>query len=226
VDVVRIASGVLVIALAMAPHSHAVDSERMAPCGTKQWQTLIAEAAERFGIPHAWLHAVMRAESAGCTHLNGQPVTSSAGAMGLMQLIPATWAQYRARLSLGDDPHAPKDNILAGTAYLRDLYDAYGYPGLFAAYHAGPGRYEQHLSGTRPLPRATIEYLARVQGEDAPATGTAIASAQNTEPANRSVFIAHSHASPPPPVMPEPSASRPLFVPLSPSRAQADVQRE
>ncbi len=222
-DVVRIVPAALLIVLATAPDSRAADGERMMPCGTKQWQTLIAEAAERFEIPPAWLHAVMRVESAGCTHLKGQPITSSAGAMGLMQLMPATWAQYRERLSLGDDPHAPKDNILAGTAYLRDLCDAFGYPGLFAAYHAGPGRYADFLSGARPLPRATLDYLARVQGAPTPSSTTALA--QDLAPLSRSVFAARPRASPSS-VTPEPSVSRSLFVPLSTSRVRPDVQPE
>lgn len=138
-------------------------AEPTAFCGTQQWRPIIKEASVRFDIPATWIHAVIRAESAGCTHMNGQLTTSVAGAMGLMQLMPKTWQTYQGRLHLGEDPHNPSDNVLAGVAYLRDLYDAYGQPGLFAAYHAGPARFEDHLSSGRPLPNATIEYLRRVQ---------------------------------------------------------------
>jgi hypothetical protein len=116
----------------------------------------IAEAAERFGVPHAWIRAVMGAESAG----NPRAV-SSKGAMGLMQIMPGTWASLRVRHGLGRDPFDPRDNILAGTAYLRELHDAYGSPGFLAAYNAGPARYEASLAG-RPLPAETRAYVAAI----------------------------------------------------------------
>lgn len=129
-----------------------------------RWRAEIAEASARFGIPEAWIERVMRAESGGRTMLGGRPITSSAGAMGLMQLMPGTWAEMRAAQGLGSDPHAPRDNILAGTAYLRMMYDRFGYPGLFAAYNAGPGRYAAHLASGRALPAETQRYLVQVSG--------------------------------------------------------------
>ena len=130
----------------------------------KRWRPHIEEASARFGIPLAWIERVMRAESGGRMTWNGRPITSHAGAMGLMQLMPGTWTDMRARLGLGRDPHAPRDNILAGTFYLRLMYDRFGYPGLFAAYNAGPGRYAEHLATGRPLPGETRAYLASVGG--------------------------------------------------------------
>lgn len=106
----------------------------------------------------------MRAESGGRTTLNGRPIMSRAGAIGLMQLMPGTWADMRSRLRLGSDPHDPRDNILAGTFYLRLMYDRFGYPGLFAAYNAGPARYAKHLATGQPLPGETRAYLATVGG--------------------------------------------------------------
>jgi soluble lytic murein transglycosylase-like protein len=114
----------------------------------------ITEASQRFGIPADWIRAVMRAESAGDVR-----AISSKGAMGLMQIMPGTWAELRLRYRLGRDPYDPRDNILAGTAYLRELFDRYGSPGFLAAYNAGPGRYEQYLGG-RPLPAETRAYVA------------------------------------------------------------------
>lgn len=114
----------------------------------------IAEAAQRFGIPAAWIRAVMRVESA-----NDVRAISPKGAMGLMQIMPATWADLRTRHRLGGDHYDPRDNILAGAAYLRELHDRYGSPGFLAAYNAGPGRYEEHLAG-RPLPAETRAYVA------------------------------------------------------------------
>lgn len=144
-----------------------------------RWQPLIAEASVRFGIPVAWIERVMRAESGGRTMLGGRPIVSHAGAMGLMQLMPGTWAEMRAALGLGDDPHDPRDNILAGTAYLRLMYDRFGYPGMFAAYNAGPARYADHLTRGRALPQETRAYLASVAG---PLTGSGVAESSPPPP--------------------------------------------
>jgi soluble lytic murein transglycosylase-like protein len=127
-----------------------------------RWSAEITEASERFGVPVAWIEQVMRAESGGMTRLRGRPITSRAGAMGLMQLMPGTWREMRAALGLGSDPHHPRENILAGTAYLRAMYDRFGYPGLFAAYNAGPARYAASLASGRPLPGETRAYVAAV----------------------------------------------------------------
>jgi len=129
-----------------------------------RWRSAIAEASLRFGIPIAWIERVMRAESGGMTTRDGRPITSPAGAMGLMQLMPRTWADMRARLGLGANPYDPHDNILAGTLYLRLMYDRFGYPGVFAAYNAGPGRYADYLAGRARLPRETRIYVAAVAG--------------------------------------------------------------
>jgi soluble lytic murein transglycosylase-like protein len=115
----------------------------------------IAEAARRFGIPVAWIRAVMGAESAGDVR-----ATSRKGAMGLMQIMPDTWSELRARYGLGRDPFDPHDNILAGAAYLREMHDRYGSPGFLAAYNAGPERYEEYLAGVRALPAETRAYVA------------------------------------------------------------------
>jgi len=128
------------------------------------WDRPIAEASARFGIPETWIRRVMTAESGGRTTLNGRPIESPAGAMGLMQLMPGTWQDLRTVLGLGKDPHDPRDNILAGAAYLRQMYDRFGYPGLFAAYNAGPARYARHLATGNRLPAETVAYVAHVAG--------------------------------------------------------------
>src|SRR3546814_3127545 len=131
-------------------------------CSSDLWRPYILEASARFGVPAAWIEAVMQAESGGRTRLNGRPIRSPAGAIGLMQLMPGTWAEMRVRLGLGADPDDPRDNILAGAFYLRLMYDRFGYPGLLAAYNAGPARYAEHLARRRALPRETVGYLASV----------------------------------------------------------------
>lgn len=117
----------------------------------------VAEAAQRFGIPTAWIRAVMRVESNG-----DRRAVSRKGALGLMQLMPKTWADMRARYALGRDPFDPRDNILAGAAFLRELHDRYGSPGFLAAYNAGPGRYEDFRDKHRPLPAETKAYVAAI----------------------------------------------------------------
>jgi membrane-bound lytic murein transglycosylase B len=117
---------------------------------------LVEAASRRFGIPARWILAVIDVESAGDVR-----VKSSKGAMGLMQIMPEIWAELRLRYDLGNDPYNPHDNILAGTAYLRELRDRYGAPGLLAAYIAGPARYDERLAG-RPLPAETQAYLQKL----------------------------------------------------------------
>lgn len=127
-----------------------------------RWSPEIANASARFAIPQAWVRRVIEVESGGQTLLHGRPTVSSAGAMGLMQLMPDTWRDMRLALGLGPDPYDPADNILAGTAYLRLMYDRFGYPGLFGAYNAGPARYAAYLAGAGPLPAETRAYVARI----------------------------------------------------------------
>jgi soluble lytic murein transglycosylase-like protein len=151
----KLAVGALLVALGSPAGSAPVD----------RWRSYIAEASARFGIPETWIRRVIRAESGGQTLLNGTPVTSRAGAMGLMQLMPGTWSEIRKAYGLGSDPFDPRDNIFAGTAYLRAMYDRFGYPGLFAAYNMGPGRFLDHLVRGVRLPSETSDYLARVERE-------------------------------------------------------------
>jgi transglycosylase-like protein with SLT domain len=104
--------------------------------------------------------------------------TSPRGSLGLMQLMPGTWVELSARYGLGLDPFDARDNILAGTAYLKEMHDRFGSAGFRAADHAGPWRYEQHLVTGAPLPSETTAYVAVVtplldneQGEHAAADG-------------------------------------------------------
>src|SRR3546814_18923657 len=102
----------------------------------------------------------MRQESGGRQYIGGSLTTSSKGAAGLMQVMPATYEELRARYGLGDDRYHPRNNIMAGTAHIRELYDRYGYPAFLAAYHAGPRRPAGKLSGARSLPAENPHYTA------------------------------------------------------------------
>jgi hypothetical protein len=135
----------------------AQDRSPSATLATHPYAAHVAEAARRFGIPEAWIWAVMRVESNGNAR-----AFSRAGAMGLMQIMPATWAELRAIYGLGPDPFDVRDNIMAGAAYLCAMHDRYGDPAaMLAAYNAGPGRYDEYLRG-RPLPPETRAYLTRL----------------------------------------------------------------
>ena len=127
-----------------------------------RWDGTISEASKRFHVPKAWIVAVMRQESGGRTMLGeGTPIVSRAGAIGLMQVLPGTYVEMAVQHKLGDNPFEPRDNIMAGTAYLRWLHHKYGYPAMFAAYNAGPGRLEDHLKGAK-LPAETRAYVGGI----------------------------------------------------------------
>jgi Transglycosylase SLT domain len=115
----------------------------------------ITEASKRFAVPEHWIRSVMRVESAGVVRAR-----SRKGAMGLTQIMPETWTELRTRYNLGTDPYDPHDNILAGAAYIRELYQRFGAPGFLAAYNSGPTRYENYLATGRSLPDETQDYVA------------------------------------------------------------------
>ncbi|MDO8422478.1 MAG: lytic transglycosylase domain-containing protein [Parvibaculum sp.] len=151
-----------------------------------QFQAHIKEAAQRFAIPEDWIRAVIIAES------NGDPgAVSPRGAMGLMQLMPGTWDELREQHGLGTDAFDPHTNILAGTAYLKAMYERFGSPGLFAAYNAGPGRYAEHLRTGKPLPAETRAYVAGIEKALADAPETVVTNAKpSPSPAPNSQQIA------------------------------------
>lgn len=187
---------------------HVESAQRIA-----RWDGFIAEAARRFDVPESWIRGVVGAESDGRTMLYGEPITSSKGAMGLMQLMPETWQEMRLRYELGDDPYDPHDNILAGTAYLRELLDRFGI-GAFAAYNAGPGRFAAYLDGSQSLPAETQKYLLHIK--------TGVPEAAVSEP-NETLFFENSAPSKMSPVALDSKNSHviaivnshDLFVPLS-----------
>jgi D-alanyl-D-alanine carboxypeptidase len=135
------------------------------------WGPYIREASARFRVPEKWIREVMRQESGGHQYLNGRLTTSASGAMGLMQVMPATYDGLRQRYALGSDPYDPHDNIMAGSAYIREMYDQFGYPEFLAAYNAGPGRVSSYLAGGGSLPAETVNYVASIAPRIADAPG-------------------------------------------------------
>jgi hypothetical protein len=122
-----------------------------------KWAAYIAEAARQFGRLEARVRAVMQAESRGAAD-----ATSPVGAIGLMQIMPNTYAELRARYGLGANAYDPDDNIIAGTAYMSEIIELFRVPNFLAAYNAGPARLEDHLRRGLPLPRETQRYLAQI----------------------------------------------------------------
>ncbi len=112
---------------------------------------LVDNAARKYGLPAAFVRAVVAVESG-----YRPDAVSPKGAIGLMQLMPATARE------LGADPTIPEQNVDAGTRYLRDLllkYDNHAYHAL-AAYNAGPGAVDKY-HGVPPY-RETQNYILNV----------------------------------------------------------------
>lgn len=117
------------------------------------YDDLIVEHARRNGVRSDLVRAVVQVESA----FNPYAV-SPKGAMGLMQLMPAT-----ARLYGVINPYNPVENVRAGVAYLRELLDRYrdNEELALAAYNAGPGAVDKHGQSVPPY-RETRNYVAKI----------------------------------------------------------------
>ena len=126
-----------------------VPSEKRAAGG---WEEHIAPLSAKYGVEEALVRAVIRMESGGHTG-----AVSPKGAMGLMQLMPAT-----ARMLGVDDPFDPVQNLEGGIKYLSQLSDKYDgdLVKTLAAYNAGPGRVDSH-GGVPPFAE-TQKYVKNV----------------------------------------------------------------
>lgn len=173
------------------PAALAMQPSRVKP--VDRFAEIIAEASRRYGVPAHWLRAIMHIESAADFHAR-----SRKGAMGLMQIMPETWTELRARHGFGGNPYDPHDNIFAGAAYIRELHDRFGAPGFLAAYNAGPGRYEKHLATGRPLPFETQRYVDILAPmiEDGRGKGRAIVIAGAQSWMTASLFFARTEIKP------------------------------
>ena len=126
------------------------------PIKTIDVHALIHASAEKHKVPEAFVKSIVAAES----NFDAAAV-SRTGAVGLMQLMPATAQEYSA------DPKVPAQNIEAGTKYLRCLMTRYqrsrnSLKRVIAAYNAGPGAVDRYR-GVPPF-RETRQYVVRVLG--------------------------------------------------------------
>lgn len=120
-----------------------------------RWEPLIDEASQRFGVPQDIITSVMGIESGG-----RRGAVSPKGASGLMQVMPDTYRELAVKHGFGPDRFEPRNNVMAGAAYLRQNYDQYGnWNDALAAYNAGPGRVQRVKAGTSTLPAETTDYL-------------------------------------------------------------------
>ncbi len=151
-----VASITLALTLPAACDKAHAESTAFAPAtNPNPYLPFVTEASRRFNIPASWISSVIRVESRG-----NPKAVSPKGAIGLMQIMPDTWAYLQSRYQLGADPFDPHDNVVGGTAYLRELYDRFGATGFLAAYNAGPAHFQDYLTGLLPLPNETKRYVA------------------------------------------------------------------
>ena len=153
---------------ATTPRSDVVESKTYA--GSATYDDLINEHARKNGVREDLVRAVVQVESAFNPYAR-----SPKGALGLMQLMPATARRFGVI-----NPYNPADNVRAGVAYLRELLDRYGDDEqlALAAYNAGPGAVDNHGQNVPPYAE-TRNYVSKVKGiagekEDAPASRTQI----------------------------------------------------
>lgn len=138
------------------------------PESSRQYDDLIKEHAASSGVRTDLVRAVIQVESAFNPYAK-----SPKGALGLMQLMPATIRQFGVV-----NPFSPKENIRAGVAYLRALLDRYSNDEVIAlaAYNAGPGAVDRYRQNVPPY-RETQNYVAKVgeiAGSEATPAGTSI----------------------------------------------------
>jgi soluble lytic murein transglycosylase-like protein len=119
----------------------------------RSYDDLITEHSRSNGVRPALVRAVMQVESGFNPYAR-----SPKGAMGLMQLMPATAKQYGVK-----NPYNPAENVRAGVAYLRGLLDRYenNEELALAAYNAGPGAVDKHGQSVPPYPE-TRSYVSQI----------------------------------------------------------------
>lgn len=132
-----------------------IDGYSPARNGAERFDAYIKDAANRYGLEFALVKAIVQVES------NFDPAAvSTAGAVGLMQIMPANFTEFRLR-----DPYEPRANIMAGARYFKSLLNRFNNDLRLslAAYNAGPGAVAR-FNGVPPYPE-TRNYINRVMGQ-------------------------------------------------------------
>lgn len=155
-----------IAAAAPIPARAAPDRAATMPVASASCAPHAAEAAVRSALSEAVILRVMHVESRGRVH-----AISPKGAMGCMQIMPATWRYLTARYGLGGDPWNARFNMIGGALYLAEMARQFGFPGAYAAYNAGPARYARHVRGGAALPAETVAYMASLSGRASPRRG-------------------------------------------------------
>jgi soluble lytic murein transglycosylase-like protein len=128
------------------------------PVTAAAMKPIIDREATKQKVDAGLVRAVVEAESA-----YSPCAVSPVGAMGLMQLMPATAESLQVT-----DPYDPNQNITAGTQYLKQMLERYGgdIAKALAAYNAGPARVDA-AGGVPPIPE-TQEYVRKIMGKIGP----------------------------------------------------------
>ena len=162
-------------------NASAVSGFRVTKAGAFQpaslYDSLIVREADNNSLSPDFVRAVIQAESGFNPWAH-----STKGAMGLMQLMPETAAEYRVL-----NAYDPAENIRAGTAYLRSLLDRYDNDQklALAAYNAGPTAVDKYGRSVPPY-KETRAYVARIQNSQ-------MAAAANSHRLFRVVQIVDGH---------------------------------
>ena len=138
----------------MVPKAETVRTTRfVAPSRTVLYDPMIREHAELAGVRPDLVRAVVQVESGFNVYAR-----SPKGALGLMQLMPATIQQFGVR-----NPFNPIENVRAGVSYLRQLLDRYSNNEelALAAYNAGPGAVDRHGTAVPPY-KETRDYVSKI----------------------------------------------------------------
>jgi soluble lytic murein transglycosylase-like protein len=155
---------------------------------SSQWDDVIDYHAREQGIRPDLVRAVIQVESA----FNPR-ARSHKGAMGLMQLMPATARELGVR-----NAYDPLENIRGGVLYLRGLLDQFaGNEELaLAAYNAGPGAVTKY-GGTVPPYRETRDYVTKIQGKAGTSLGSRSVIYRITELIDGEEVVRYSNQRPP-----------------------------
>ncbi|WP_146207982.1 transglycosylase SLT domain-containing protein [Azospirillum sp. TSH64] len=157
-------SGVGSAPTAVPPSSNGAVSSAGVSYRVRRWDPQVNALSAKYGIDPNFVRRIMQQESGGRQFgKDGLPLTSSAGAIGPMQVMPGTFADMARRYGIKGGITDPDANIEAGVAYLSEQLKRFGNETTAAAaYNAGPERVKDNIADGRPLPSETKKYIASI----------------------------------------------------------------